>query len=58
MTTQQLESFIEEMEERAKEFDDNVIRHSQVELNTTAEYYLGAAIEARYVAERLKEMIK
>jgi len=58
MTTQQLQSFIEEMEERANNFDKKVLTYSQSELHTTATYWQGVVAEARFVIDRIKHLME
>lgn len=58
MTPQQLQSFIEEMEERAKRLDAKSTMYSRAELKTTAAYSQGAANEARFVIDRIKHLME
>ncbi len=54
MTTQQLESFIEEMEKRAKGFE----QCNDLLDKTTRLYWDGKATEARFVIDRIKQIME
>jgi len=51
MTTQQLQSFIEEMEARAKEFNAKGVNSSNL-------YFYGKTDEARFVIDRIKHIME